>query len=77
MMKITNHLTPGPWQDVRVRKAMNHAIDMPTIMKTVLEGYGDILGVPWRRRPSGSTRTSSGTRYDPERAKALLARPAT
>ena len=47
-------------------------------MKTVLEGYGDILGVPWRKRPSGSTRTSSGTRYDPERAKALLLeRPAT
>jgi peptide/nickel transport system substrate-binding protein len=72
MMKITNYLMPGPWQDVRVRKAMNHAIDMPTIMKTVLEGYGDILGVPLEKEAFGFNPNIKWYAYDPERAKALL-----
>ena len=72
MMKITNHLMPGPWQDVRVRKAMNHAIDMPTILKTVLEGYGDILGVPLEKEAFGFNPNIKWYAYDPERAKTLL-----
>ena len=72
MMKITNYLMPGPWQDVRVRKAMNHAIDMPTIVKTVLEGYGDILGVPLEKEAFGFNPNIKWYAYDPERAKALL-----
>jgi peptide/nickel transport system substrate-binding protein len=72
MMKITNHLMPGPWQDVRVRKAMNHAIDMPTIIKTVLEGYGDILGVPLEKEAFGFNPNIKWYAYDPERAKTLL-----
>jgi peptide/nickel transport system substrate-binding protein len=72
MMKITNYLMPGPWQDVRVRKAMNHAIDMPTIIKTVLEGYGDILGVPLEREAFGFNPNIKWYPYDSERAKALL-----
>jgi peptide/nickel transport system substrate-binding protein len=72
MMKITNYLMPGPWQDVRVRKAMNHAIDMPTILKTVLEGYGDILGVPLEKEAFGFNPNIKWYAYDPERAKTLL-----
>ncbi|MGH7359022.1 MAG: ABC transporter substrate-binding protein [Candidatus Rokuibacteriota bacterium] len=72
MMKITNYLMPGPWQDVRVRKAMNHAIDMPTILKTVLEGYGDILGVPLEKEAFGFNPNVKWYAYDPERAKTLL-----
>jgi peptide/nickel transport system substrate-binding protein len=72
MMKITNYLMPGPWQDVRVRKAMNHAIDMPTIIKTVLEGYGDILGVPLEKEAFGFNPSIKWYAYDPERAKTLL-----
>jgi peptide/nickel transport system substrate-binding protein len=72
MMKITNYLMPGPWQDVRVRKAMNHAIDMPTIIKAVLEGYGDILGVPLEKEAFGFNPNIKWYAYDPERAKTLL-----
>ncbi len=72
MMKITNHLMPGPWQDVRVRKAINYAIDMDTIIKTVLEGYGQVLGVPLEKEAFGFNPNIKWYGYDPERAKALL-----
>jgi peptide/nickel transport system substrate-binding protein len=72
MMKITNYLMPGPWQDARVRKAMNYAIDMDTIIKTVLEGYGQVLGVPLEKEAFGFNPNIKWYGYDPERAKALL-----
>ena len=72
MVKMTNHLMPGPWQDARVRKAINHAIDMDTIIKTVLEGYGQPLGVPLEKEAFGFNPNMKWWGYDPERAKALL-----
>ena len=72
MMKITNHLMPGPWQDVRVRQAINYAIDMDTIIKTVLEGYGQVLGVPLEKEAFGFNPNIKWYGYDPERAKTLL-----
>jgi peptide/nickel transport system substrate-binding protein len=72
MMKITNYLMPGPWQDARVRKAINYAIDMDTIIKTVLEGYGQVVGVPLEKEAFGYNPNIKWYGYDPERAKALL-----
>ncbi len=72
MVKMTNYLMPGPWQDVRVRKAINYAIDMDTIIKTVLEGYGVMLGVPLEKEAFGFNPNIKWYGYDPERAKALL-----
>ncbi len=72
MVKMTNYLMPGPWQDVRVRKAINYAIDMDTIIKTVLEGYGQVLGVPLEKEAFGFNANIKWYGYDPERAKALL-----
>ncbi len=72
MMKITNYLMPGPWQDARVRKAMNYAIDMDTIIKTVLEGNGQVLGVPLEKEAFGFNPNIKWYGYDPERAKTLL-----
>jgi peptide/nickel transport system substrate-binding protein len=72
MVKMTNHLMPGPWQDARVRKAINYAIDMDTIIKTVLEGYGVVLGVPLEKEAFGFNPNIKWYGYDPERAKALL-----
>jgi len=65
-------LDAGPWQDVRVRKAINYAIDMDTIIKTVLEGYGVVLGVPLEKEAFGFNPNIKWYGYDPERAKTLL-----
>jgi len=32
------NLKPGPMQDVRVRRAMNHAVDVDELIKQVLKG---------------------------------------
>src|SRR2546430_7053618 len=72
MVKITNYLMPGPWQDARVRRAINYAIDMDTIIKTVLEGHRQVLGVPLEREAFGFNPAMKWWGYDPERAKALL-----
>ena len=72
MVKMTNYLMPGPWQDVRVRKAINYAIDMDTIIKTVLEGYGQVLGVPLEKEAFGFNPNIKWYGYDLERAKTLL-----
>jgi peptide/nickel transport system substrate-binding protein len=72
MVKMTNYLMPGPWTDVRVRRAINYAIDMDTIIKTVLEGYGTVLGVPLEKEAFGFNPNIKWYGYDPERAKALL-----
>jgi len=72
MVKMTNYLMPGPWQDARVRKAINYAIDLDTIIKTVLEGYGQPLGVPLEKEAFGFNPAIKWWGYDPERAKALL-----
>ena len=60
------------FRSVRVRRAINYAIDMDTIIKTVLEGYGQVLGVPLEREAFGFNPAMKWWGYDPERAKALL-----
>jgi peptide/nickel transport system substrate-binding protein len=72
MVKITNYLMPGPWEDVRVRRAMNYAVDMETLIKTVLDGYGQPLGVPLEKEAFGFNPKVKWYGYDPEKARALL-----
>ncbi len=72
MVKLTNYLMPGPWQDARVRRAINYAIDMDTIIKAVLEGNGAFLGAPLEKEAFGFNPNIKWWGYDPERAKALL-----
>jgi peptide/nickel transport system substrate-binding protein len=66
--------TPNPWRDVRVRKAANMAIDLDTIIKTILTGK--------EKLSFGSSSVSFGFpqdlpakrfKYDPQGAKQLLA----
>ncbi|MFT3851875.1 MAG: ABC transporter substrate-binding protein [Ilumatobacteraceae bacterium] len=66
--------SPNPWRDQRVRQAANEAVDVDTIIATILTGN--------ERRSFGSSSTSFGFpedlpdkawKYDPEDAKKLLA----
>jgi peptide/nickel transport system substrate-binding protein len=63
----------APFDDVRVRRALYHAVDVPTIVKEVLQGYG---AVATGQFPPSSWAFDPGVKaypYDPNRAQALLA----
>lgn len=62
-----------PLDDVRVRQALNYAIDKQAIVDTILQGAatlsnGPIIGHSWGNDPAVLP-----YEYDPEKAKALLA----
>ncbi len=69
---IAINTTRGPLRDVRVRRALNYAVDIPTILKTVIGGRGipaagalppGILGYDSTRAPYA---------HDPVKARRLL-----
>jgi peptide/nickel transport system substrate-binding protein len=63
----------GPLADVRVRKAVNYAIDADLIRRTILGGRADLIGQmlhPWNY--SGYNPNKEWYGYDPEKAKTLL-----
>ena len=63
----------NPFQDVRVRQAVAHAINVPAILQAVMRGSAepaDQLVSPAMR---GFTEGLSAYAYDPNRARALLA----
>lgn len=63
----------APLDDVRVRRAIRHAIDKPALLDTVWSGYGELIGSmvppsdPWYQDLTGTFE------HDPERAQQLLA----
>ena len=64
-----------PLGDVRVRQAMNYAIDRKTIVAKILGGYGAVnASMPFGADSAGYTKSLDDTyTYDPAKAKALLA----
>ena len=70
---ITERATASPLQDVRVRRALNLAVDRATIARTLLRGYGRPASQPATSITFGHDSTISPYPYDPERARALLA----
>lgn len=60
--------------DVRVRQALNYAIDVPSLVDSILDGNGEFIGGPLPAGFPGSiTAPAEGTySYDPARAQELL-----
>lgn len=65
------NLKPGPMQDVRVRRAMNHAVDVEELIKQVLKGRATRMCGPLA--PTNVDYAPAECyKHDPARAQALL-----
>ncbi|XKE95715.1 ABC transporter substrate-binding protein [Metaplanococcus flavidus] len=64
--------TREPFDDPKVRQAMNHAIDRQAIVNAFFEGRGEVAKNPLPPVISGYNDAIEGYDYDPEKAKALL-----
>jgi len=62
-----------PVTDVRVRRAIWHAIDRQATMDKVLQGYADATDSPVNPHQFGYDPSVKGYEYNPEKAKQLLA----
>ena len=62
-----------PFDDVRVRRALTHAIDRKALIDAVSSGYGKPLGSHWSPNDPGFIDLSGEYPFDPAKAKALLA----
>lgn len=63
-----------PLKDVRVRQAINHAIDRKTIVDNLVGGDGELLNAPCHPKQLGCDQSAAVVYdYNPEKAKALLA----
>ena len=63
----------APFNDVRVRRALNHAIDVPSIVKEVLQGYAAVANGQFPPASWAYDASVKPYAYDPNRARALLA----
>ena len=64
--------SPEALRDVRVRKAIWHAIDRKTLLEQLLPGGTSYLNIPINPMAFGAVRDMPGPEYDPEKAKALM-----
>ena len=60
-----------PFDDVRVRQAMNYAIDKDQLVNVVFRGYASVMDAPIAA-PAFGYAPQEPYSYDPEKAKALL-----
>jgi peptide/nickel transport system substrate-binding protein len=72
---IQFNINEGPTKDVRVRRALNHAVDVETIIRTLFRGraYGRDKGIILEGFEGYQGATLQPFKYDPELAKKLLA----
>ena len=62
-----------PFDDVRVRQAINYAVDVEPMIDAILEGIGGVATSPISDMVFGAHTDLDAYEYDPERARALLA----
>jgi peptide/nickel transport system substrate-binding protein len=70
IMAINNRKTP--FNDVRVRRALAHAVDRKAFIDGTMEGLGKPIGSHFAPTDAGYLDLTGTYRYDPEKAKALL-----
>lgn len=70
---ITERATPGPLQDVRVRRALNYAVDKEALARVLLRGFGLPASQPGPAIAFGHDADLAPYPYDPARARQLLA----
>ncbi|MEQ9607594.1 MAG: ABC transporter substrate-binding protein [Kiloniellaceae bacterium] len=63
----------GPLTKLKVRQALNHAINRPEIVSYLIGGSAEPIYAPCHPAQFGCTQDVAKYPYDPERAKALLA----
>jgi peptide/nickel transport system substrate-binding protein len=68
----TNNKMP-PFDNVKVREALAHAIDRQAIIDGAMFGYGTPIGTHFAPHNPAYVDLTSNSTYDPEKAKALLA----
>jgi peptide/nickel transport system substrate-binding protein len=73
MTMMFNIVRPGPLQDVRVRQALNYAVNKEAFVKNVVRADTRVATQPSTSIMSGFDRTLQPYPYDPARAKVLLA----
>ncbi len=61
-----------PFNDVRVRQAINHAIDVESIIGAVMEGVGQVSNGPLGPNVWGSNQSLQPYEYNVEKAKELM-----
>ncbi len=66
----------APWGDVRVRRAVNHAVNKESIVKLAYQGLASPASGPLPPEQWGHARTETTYAYDPARARELLAEAA-
>ncbi|HEY8691703.1 MAG TPA: ABC transporter substrate-binding protein [Chloroflexota bacterium] len=65
--------TKKPFSDVKVRQAVNYAVNRDAILKDVLEGHGELLHGAFGSTWPGDDPNLKPYAYDPAKAKQLLA----
>ena len=63
----------GPFQNLRAREAISHAVDFSVIVEKVLSGYATVLAGPLVPAALGFDKELEPAKHDPHRAKTLLA----
>ncbi|WP_246040591.1 ABC transporter substrate-binding protein [Roseovarius arcticus] len=66
-------MDPNPFTDVRVRQAVNHAIDRQALVDNLLKGKSKVVSTACYPSQFGCSQDVTNYDYDPEKAKALLA----
>ena len=72
LVYVAINTTRGPLADVRVRQALNHAVDRRIIVRNLIAGRGELAAGVIPSSLPGSEKTRAGYQFDTTRARQLL-----